>query len=49
MLRTFLIVLLLSTSLMSFIMFVVKWMDTDLDTAWKAFEDHVDNCCGDLK
>lgn len=48
-LRTLIIAVLLCTSLMSLVMFIVKWIDTDIDTAWKAFEVHVDNCFGDWK
>lgn len=45
---TIIIFLLLATSLISIFFFIIKWMDTDMDTAWKAFEDHVNNCLGDL-
>ena len=48
MLRTTVIILLLTTNLVNLALFVCKWMDTDLDTAWKALEDHVDNCAGAL-
>lgn len=48
MLRNFIIFCLLISSLMSLGMFIAKWLETDFDTAWKCFEDHVDNCLGDL-
>lgn len=49
MLRHVIVFLLLFTSIVNCCLFLAKWWDTDLDTAWKAFEDHVDNCLGDLK
>jgi len=48
MLRTFIILAMLFTSFINIALFIAKWIDTDVDTAWKAFEDHVDNCVGKL-
>lgn len=48
MLRTIIVIALLFTSLVNVFLFFAKWFDTDLDTAWKAFEGHVDNCLGKL-
>lgn len=48
MLRTLIIVCLLATSVVNIFLFIVKWIDTDIDTAWQAFEQHVDNCLGKL-
>jgi hypothetical protein len=46
--RTLIIIVLLATSILQVFLFIAKWIDTDIDTAWKAFEDHVDNCLGKL-
>jgi hypothetical protein len=47
-LRNFIVFLMLASSGMNLIMFFIKWYDSDFDTAWKTFEDHVDNCLGKL-
>lgn len=48
MLRTIIVFVMLFTSLVNFALFIAKWIDTDIETAWNAFEDHVDNCLGKL-
>jgi hypothetical protein len=48
MLRTIIVFVMLFTSLVNLALFIAKWIDTDIDTAWKAFEDHVNNCLGKL-
>lgn len=44
--RTVIVAIMLATSAVNLILFICKWIDTDFDAAWKAFEDHVDNCVG---
>lgn len=48
MLRNIIVVGMLFTSFINFFLFLAKWHDTDFNAAWKAFEDHVDNCLGKL-
>lgn len=48
MFRNIIVIGMLFTSLVNFALFIAKWIDTDIETAWRAFEDHVDNCLGKL-
>ncbi len=43
-LRNVIVFSMLITSVINIFLFISKWVDTDFDAAWKAFEDHVDNC-----
>ena len=44
MMRTIIVGLMLMTSFINCFLFICKWWDTDIDTAWQTFEDHVTNC-----
>lgn len=48
MVRALIIACLLVTSIANTLLFIAKWVDTDFDAAWQAFEQHVDNCLGKL-